>query len=218
MQTHTILTNLTLSVLITTTINAYAGDWQISCTTQGDNSVYLIPNESIKDTGIGTKSAEIIAINRDRTDTIEYYKKIDTTKIKNPLYSTETFPTKTPWDLKVEHLEVDCDTKQYHSTTDDSYYYNGNFLTSKFTSTTWFEIPTKSVINEHANVICGHSTGFKTIKNLKSTADNLDLTELVTLGRDILKNTSNYYDIQADDSTEDKPKKSLFDTIFKAKY
>lgn len=78
MQTHIILTNLTLSVLITTTINAYAGGWQISCITQGGNSVYLIPKDSIKDTGIGTKSAEIITINRDRTDTIGYHKNLET--------------------------------------------------------------------------------------------------------------------------------------------
>ena len=100
----------------------------------------------------------------------------------------------------------------------DNYYYNGKFIVNKFASTNWFKYSDKSVTKAHADVICNRSTNYRLINNLKSTSDDLDLAELVTLGRDILKNTSNYYIIQTNDSTKNKPKKSLFDAIFKAKY
>ena len=76
MKIHTVISHLTISTLVIAAANVYAGDWQISCIAEGNNLVYLIPKDSLKDTGIGSKSAEIIAINRDRTDTIEYRKNL----------------------------------------------------------------------------------------------------------------------------------------------
>lgn len=222
MRVRTIITHLTLSTLTIATINAYAGGWQISCITQGGNSVYLIPKDSIKDTGIGTKSAEIITINRDRTDTIGYHKNLETPQktTKNNLFAdiefTDAVTEISSWDLKVSYLEVDCDIKQSRFLDKESYYYNGEFITHKYPSTSWSKYTEKNVDYEHANVICNRPMNYKLINDLKSTSDNLDQVELVTLGRDILKNTSNYYAVQANDSAKNTP--SLFDVIFKTKH
>ena len=212
----------TISLLFISIVNAHASDWQISCIAEGGNSVYLIPKDSIKDTGIGTKSAEIITINRDRIDTIEYYKNLETPKKpqNNELFSdtefTRTVTETSSWDLKVSYLEVDCDIKQSRFSDKESYYYNGKFITHKYPSTNWSKYTEKNVDYEHANVICNRPINYKLINNLKSTSNNLDQVELVTLGRDILKNTSNYYAIQANDSSKNTA--SLFDVIFKTKH
>lgn len=208
-----------ISLLFISIVNAHASDWQISCITQGGNSVYLIPKDSIKDTGIGTKSAEIITINRDRTDTIEYYKNLETPKKlqNNELFPDEGVTETSPWDFKISYLEVDCDIKQSRFLDKESYYYNGKFITHKYPSTSWSKYSEKNVDYEHANVICNRPINYKLINHLKSTPDDLDQAELVTLGRDILKNTSNYYAVLANDSAKN-TQKSLFDVIFKTKH
>lgn len=139
---------------------------------------------------------------------------------KNKLFAdiefTDAVTEISSWDLKVSYLEVDCDIKQSRFLDKESYYYNGEFITHKYPSTNWSKYTEKNVDYEHANVICNRPINYKLINNLKSTSDNLDQVELVTLGRDILKNTSNYYAVQANDSVKSTP--SLFDVIFKTKH
>ena len=208
MRIHTILTHLTLFASITTTISAYAGDWQISRIGHNNNMVYLISNDSIKDTGIGSKSAKIVAINRDQTRKIEYRQ--DDTGLTKPkivdMYGNVALTATSPWDLASYSIEVDCDTNQYRYIELIRYYYNNELIKSDGYIADWkssreedsgiiydFGITSDSDISEHANVICKRPTKYKSIKNLKSNADNLDWRELVSLGRDILNNTSNYY-------------------------
>lgn len=207
MRIHTILTYLILSTSITATINVYASDWQISYIAGNKDEVFLIPNNSIKDTGIGSKSAKIVAINRSRTNEIKYYQ--DATGLTKPkdvdFNGIPTLTSSSPWDLASYSIEVDCDTNQYRYIDSPNYYYNGEFIKTDGAILNWqtasesddiyyiHEGISDTRISEHANVICSRPVRYKTIKNLKSGANNLDWRELVLLGRDILKNTSHYY-------------------------
>ena len=128
MRIHTIITHLILSALITTSINAYASDWQISRIIK--NQVFLIPIDSIRDTGIASKSAKIVAINRDRICVIEYYQAhtgLTKPKSVDP-YGNLMLTSTSPWDLASYSIEVDCDTNQYRYIEPVKYFYNGEFI------------------------------------------------------------------------------------------
>lgn len=203
-----------ISLLFISIVNTHASDWQITAIAQGHNQVYLVPKDSIQNTGIGTKSGKIIVINRDKENSISYYPQLrgKSSFSAKDLISNPT-PTKTPWDLKCFSIEIDCDSQQYHYTDDDSYYYNGVFIDTKFNSNEWHRYIENSTQGANANFICGKSTGYKIINNLKSTYIDLDQKELVILGRNILKDTENYFSYETKKPIKEE-RQTIFDRLF----